>query len=76
MPTDKARRIVHYVDDLKMGNERLAQQLDCTISEAQLTLEKARSIVRAADARNAVNELKRVAAQFNVSAYELLAMFA
>ena len=76
MNIGKARRIVHFADDFHMSDERLAQQLDCTVSEARVTLAKARSTVRVADARNAVNELKRLAAVFNVSTYDLVTMFA
>lgn len=76
MHIDKARRIVHFVEDFHMNDERLAQQLDCSVSEARLTYAKARSTVRVADARNAVNELKRLAALFNVTTYDLVTMFA
>lgn len=76
MPTDKARRIVHYVDDLHMSFARLAEQLDCSVYEAQLVYTRARSTVQVADARKAVSELKSLAAKFNVSAYDMLAMFA
>lgn len=76
MPTDKARRIVHYVDDLDMSFGRLAQQLDCNEREAQLIYAKAKSVAQIADARRAVSELRRLAVELNVSTYDMLAMFA
>lgn len=76
MDVCKARRIVHFVDDCHMSDERLARQLGCSVTEARYECATAKSIVRNADARNAVNELKRMAGVFNVTAYELVAMFA
>lgn len=76
MHVDEARRIVHFVEDFRMSDERLAKQLDCSTSEARLAYAKAKDRVRVADARNAVNELKRLAAVFNVTTYDLVTMFA
>lgn len=76
MTIDRARRIVSFVDDRHMSDERLARQLGCSVTEARYEYATAKSIVRNADARNAVNELKRMAGVFNVTAYELVAMFA
>lgn len=76
MTIDRARRIVSFVDDRHMSDERLARQLGCSVEQARYEYATAESIVRNADARNAVNELKRMAGVFNVTAYELIGMFA
>lgn len=76
MDVCKARRIVHFVDDCHIGDERLARQLGCSVTEARYAYATAKGVVRNADARNAVNELRRMASAFNVTAYELIGMFA
>lgn len=76
MTIDRARRIVSFVDDRHMSDERLARQLGCSVEQARYEYVTAKSVVRDADARNAVNELKRMAGVFNVTAYELIGMFA
>ena len=76
MDVCKARRIVHFVDDCRMSDERLARQLGCSVTEARYAYVTAKSVVQNADARNAVDELKRMAGVFNVTAYELIGMFA
>lgn len=71
-----ARRIVNYVDGWGMSFIRLAEQLDCSVSEARDTYKKAKRMADEADARIAAREIKRLSAIFNMNAGELVAKFA
>ena len=75
MPTDVARRIVHYVDDFKMSDERLAAQLDCSAVEAHGRYDVACDVVWDADVRKAMDELSRLAAERGMSINELVEKF-
>ena len=76
MPINTARRIAHFVDDMHMSMNELADQLGCSVGEAEKACKVAKSVTRIADARKTVDELKRLAVMFNVSVYDLVAMFA
>ena len=76
MPTDVARRIVHYVDDFKMSDARLAQQLDCSVTDARAEYDTACGVVWNADVRKAMDELSRLAAERGLSIGELVEKYA
>lgn len=76
MPTDVARRIVHYVDDFKMSDARLAQQLDCSVTDARAEYNTACDVVWNADVRKVMDELSRLAAERSMSIDELVEKFA
>lgn len=71
-----ARRIVAYCDNFHFSVTRLAQQFECSTTEAAAKLATARSTVNVADARKAVASLNDAARRLNVSTYELLEMYA
>lgn len=72
----QARRIVHFVDDLHMDIERLAQQLDCSEAIARKTYGEAKHTVQVADVHNAISELKRLANEFGTTPDELVRLYA
>lgn len=76
MDTLQARRIVHYVKDLDMSIERLAQVLECSESEAKQTYDKANHTVLVANARAAVRQLFEAASELNTTADELIRCYA
>ena len=76
MDINTARRIITYVDAWSMSFIRLAEQLDCSVSEARATYAKAKRMANEADARIAAREIKRLSAIFNMNAGELVAKFA
>lgn len=58
-----------------MSDKRLAEQLDCTVSEATTIHATAVAVVRTADVRETMRKLNELAVSFNMTATELVAAY-
>ena len=76
MTITEARRIVAFRENKHMDYERLASTLNCSVPVARSMYYTARSMADTADARKAVAQLNEIAARCNVTATELMAMYA
>lgn len=75
MGINDARRIVAFVDTWGQSFSRLADELGMSENEARLAYARAKSACNVADAREAVRKLNELAASFNLTAADMLAVY-